>query len=75
MTERGINVSYETIRYWTQKFGRLFARNLRRTGPCVTGRWQLDEMVVRIGGRRMHLWRAVDDEGKVLDMLVHKRRN
>ena len=75
MAERGIDVSYETIRCWTQKFGRLFARNLRRKRSCPTGRWHLDEMVVRIGGRRMHLWRAVDDEGEVLDMLAQRRRN
>ena len=42
---------------------------------CTDGRWHLDEMVVRIGGRRIYLWRAVDDEGEVLDMLVQKRRN
>ena len=75
MAERGIDVSYETIRCWTRKFGRLFGRNLRTARPGPTGRWHLDEMVVRIGGRRMFLWRAVDDEGEVLDMLVQKRRN
>src|SRR5579859_1319809 len=51
------------------------ARNLRCSRPKPTGRWHLDEMVVRIGGRRMFLWRAVDDEGEVLDMLVQRRRN
>jgi len=51
------------------------ARNPRRSRPKPTGRWHLDEMVVRIGGRRMFLWRAVDDEGEVLDMLVQRRRN
>jgi putative transposase len=75
MAERGIEVSYETIRCWTLKFGRLFAHNLRRSRSRPTGRWHLDEMVVKIGGRRMYLWRAVDDEGEVLDMLVQKRRN
>jgi DDE domain len=75
LAERGIDVSYETIRCWTLKFGRLFARNLRRSRPRPTGRWHLDEMVVKIGGQRMYLWRAVDDEGEVLDMLVQKRRN
>jgi transposase-like protein len=73
--ERGIEVSYEAIRAWTLKFGQQFARNLRRSRPRPTGRWHLDEMVVRIGGRRMYLWRAVDDEGEVLDMLVQKRRD
>jgi len=75
MDERGIEVSYETIRCWTRKFGQLFARNLRKSRSAPTGRWHLDEMVVRIGGQRMYLWRAVDDEGEVLDMLVQKRRN
>jgi len=70
LAERGIDISYETIRYW-----RIFAQNLRRYGPRPTGRWHLDEMVVKINGQRMWLWRAVDDEGAVLDMLVQKRRN
>jgi len=75
MAQRGIEVSYETIRCWTLKFGRLFAQNLRRSRPTPTGRWHLDEMVVKISGWRMYLWRAVDDEGEVLDVLVQKRRN
>ena len=75
LAQRGIDVSNETIRCWTLKFGRLFAQNLRRSRPKPTGRWHLDEMVVKISGKRMWLWRAVDDEGEVLDMLVQKRRN
>jgi putative transposase len=75
LAQRGIEVSYETIRCWTLKFGGLFARNLRRRRPTPTGRWHLDEMVVKIRGRRMLLWRAVDEEGEVLDVLVQKRRN
>ena len=75
MAQRGIDLSYETIRMWTRKFGRLFAHNLRKSRPAPSARWHLDEMVVRIGGKRMYLWRAVDDEGEVLDMLVRKRRN
>jgi transposase-like protein len=75
LAQRGIEVSYETIRCWTLKFGRQFACNLRRSRPKPTGRWHLDEMVVKIGGKRMYLWRAVDDEGEVLDMLVQERRN
>ena len=54
---------------------RLFAQNLRRSRTKPTGRWHLDEMVVKIRGNRMWLWRAVDDEGEVLDVLVQKRRN
>ena len=75
MAERGFELSYETIRCWTLKFGQLFAHNLRRSRGRPTGRWHLDEMVVKIGGQGMYLWRAVDDEGEVLDMLVQKRRN
>ncbi len=75
LAQRGIEASYETIRCWTLKFGQAFARNLRRSRPKSTGRWHLDEMVVKIGGKRMWLWRAVDDEGEVLDMLAQRRRN
>ena len=75
LAQRGIEASYETIRCWTLKFGLLFAQNLRRSRPKPTSRWHLDEMVVKIAGKRMWLWRAVDDEGEVLDMLVQKRRN
>ena len=58
-----------------QKFGPLIASNLRRRRSPPSSRWHLDEMVVKIAGRRMYLWRAVDDEGEVLDVLVQKRRN
>lgn len=75
MAERGIEVSREAIRCWVIKFGPLIAANLRRRRCPPTGRWYLDEVVVKIGGRRMYLWRAVDDEGEVLDVLVQKRRN
>jgi transposase-like protein len=75
LAQRGIEASYETIRCWTLKFGRLFAQNLRQSRPTPTRRWHLDEMAVKIGGKRMWLWRAVDDEGEVLDVLVQKRRH
>jgi len=75
LAHRGVEVSYETIRCWTRKFGPLIAANLRRRRSPPTGRWHLDEMVVKVGGKRMYLWRAVDDEGEVLDVLVQKRRN
>jgi putative transposase len=75
LAQRGVEVSYETVRCWIVKFGPQFAANLRRHRPAPTGRWHLDEMFVRIGGRKMWLWRAVDDEGEVLDVLVQKRRN
>lgn len=75
LAERGIEVSYETVRCWTFKFGTGIAKKLRRTRPQPSPRWYLDEMVVRIRETRMYLWRAVDDEGDVIDMLVQKRRN
>ena len=75
LAQRGIEVSREAVRCWVNKFGPLIAANLRRRRSPPTGRWHLDEMVVKIRGRRMYLWRAVDDEGGVLDVLVQKRRN
>jgi putative transposase len=75
LAQRVIEASYETIRCWTLKFSQIFAHNLRRRRTTPTGRWHLDEMVVKISGKRMWLWRAVDDEGEVLDMLVQKCRN
>ena len=75
LAERGLDVSYETIRRWVAKFGPRFARELRRRRPRPTSRWHLDEMVVSIGGKRFWLWRAVDSEGEVLDLLVQSKRN
>src|SRR5438105_3473321 len=65
LAERGLEVSYETVRRWVLKFGPGFARRLRRSRPRPSDRWHLDEMVVRIAGKRMYLWRAVDHEGEV----------
>jgi len=75
LAARGIDVSYETIRCWTIKFGPQIARNLKRKRPPPSPRWHLDEVVCSIGGKRMYLWRAVDDEGEVLDVVVQKRRD
>ena len=75
LAERGVDISYETVRRWVLKFGPLFARELRRRRPRPTARWHLDEMAVMIAGRRFWLWRAVDDEGEVLDLLVQRRRD
>jgi len=75
LAERGLEVSYETVRRWVLKFGPGIARKLRRSRPRSSDRWHLDEMVVRIAGKRMYLWRAVDHEGEVLDMLVQRRRD
>jgi putative transposase len=74
LAERGVEISYETVRRWVLKFGPVIARRPRRRRPQPSDRWHLDEMVVRIAGRRMYLWRAVDHEGEVLDMLVQRRR-
>jgi hypothetical protein len=67
----GVEISYETVRRWVLKFGPVIARR----PPQPSARWHLDEMVVRIAGKRMYLWRAVDHEGEVLDMLVQRRRD
>src|SRR5438128_5913170 len=75
LAERGLEISYETVRRWVLKFGPGIARKLRRSRPRPSDRWHLDEMVVRIAGKRMYLWRAVDHEGEVLDMLVQRRRD
>ena len=74
LAERGIDISNETVRRWFLKFGRLISCSLRRSRPRAIARWHLDEMVIRIRGRRHWLWRAVDDEGEVLDFLVQPRR-
>src|SRR5918993_1970823 len=75
LAERGLEVSYETVRRWVLKFGPAIARRLRQRRPKPSPRWHLDEMAVRIGGERMYLWRAVDDEGEVLDVLVQRQRD
>jgi putative transposase len=75
LAQRGIEVSYETIRCWTIKFGPQIARNLKRRRPAPSPRWHLDEMVCNVGGRRMYLWRAVDDESEVLDLVMQRRRD
>src|SRR5215210_7050809 len=75
LAERGIETSYETVRRWVLKFGPAFARNLRRLRPKPASTWHLDEMVVSIQGKRMYLWRAVDSEGEVLDLLVQPKRD
>jgi len=75
LAERGIDVSYETVRCWAEKFGGAIAANIRKSRPRPGSVWHLDEMVVRINGRRMFMWRAIDQEGEVLDVLVQKRCN
>ena len=75
LAERGLDVSYKTVRRWVLKFGPSFAKELRRRRHRSTSRWHLDEMAVTIAGRQFWLWRAVDDEGEVLDLLVQRRRD
>ncbi len=75
LLERGIVVSYETIRCWAKKFGPAYARHLRRKQPSHNDIWHLDEVVITIGSRKYWLWRAVDQDGYVLDEIVQTRRN
>ena len=75
LAHSGIDVSYETIRCWTNKFGPQIARSLKRQRPPPSPRWHLDEMVSKIGGRQMYIWRAVDDEGEILGQIVQRRRD
>ena len=75
LLERGVDVSYETIRRWTAKFGPQIARNLRRRQVRPGNVWHLDEVVVKIAGKSFWLWRAVDQHGVVLDEILQARRN
>ena len=75
LAERGIDVPYETVRRWAWKFGTIIARKLRRGRPRPDGRWHLDEVFVSINGRQLYVWRAVDSEGEILDILVQPRRD
>jgi putative transposase len=75
MLERGVDVSYETIRAWCDRFGQVYANRLRRRRPRPGDKWHLDEAFVKINGAQRYLWRAVDQHGNVLDVLVQSRRN
>src|ERR671917_2078740 len=75
LAERGLDVSYETVRRWVLKFGPQFARRLRARRPRPSSQWHLDEMVVAIGKKRLWLWRAVDSEGEILDLVVQPKRD
>ncbi|TAZ87557.1 IS6 family transposase [Rhizobium ruizarguesonis] len=75
LLERGIVVSYETIRRWCRKFGAAYAKQLRRKKPSRKDIWHLDEVVISIGGRKHWPWRAVDQDGYVLDEIVQTRRD
>jgi len=75
LAERGIDLCYETVRCWANKFGPAIAANIRRKRGRADSVWHLDEVVVHINGQRMYMWRAVDKEGEVLDVLVQKSQN
>ncbi|WP_376967646.1 IS6 family transposase (plasmid) [Azospirillum sp. A26] len=75
LAKRGIEVSYETVRRWCRKFAPTFANRLSRRRPRLGGHWHLDEVFIKINGVQHYLWRAIDQEGAVLDILVQSRRN
>ena len=75
LAERGVIVSYETVRQWSRKFGAQYARRLKRREGRLGDTWHLDELFVKIQGELQYLWRAVDQDGDVIDILVQSRRN
>ena len=75
LAERGIVVSYETVRRWVKHFGPMIAADLRRRRPKPHSTWHFDEVFIKIDGRLVYLWRAVDAEGEVLDVLVQSKRD
>ena len=75
LAQRGVTVTYETIRQWCQRFGPVYARRLRRRRGRMGDTWHLVEVFVTIQGRQQYLWRAVDEDGDVLDILVQSHRN
>src|SRR5215213_8707107 len=75
LAARGIIVSHETVRQWALKFGQDFANRIRRRLPCAGDKWHLDEVAIKITGVQHWLWRAVDQNGLVLDVLVQSRRD
>jgi putative transposase len=75
MAERGVMLTYEAVRYWCRKFGQAYANQLRRRRPRLGDKWYLDEVFLTINGTRHYLWRAVDQDGHVLDIRVQRRRD
>jgi putative transposase len=75
MAERGVTLTYEAVRYWCRKFGQQYANELRRRSPRPGDKWHLDEVFLTIHGERHYRWRAVDQDGHVLDILVQRRRD
>ncbi|MEP1231388.1 MAG: IS6 family transposase, partial [Litorimonas sp.] len=75
MVERDVDISYETIRRWVDKFGTVYAKRIKSRAEAPSPVWHLDEVYTKINGKMVYLWRAVDDEGTVLDVVVQSRRN
>jgi putative transposase len=75
MAERGISLTYEAVRSWCRKFEQAYANALRQRHPRPGDKWHLDEVFLAIRGKRHYLWRAVDQDGQVLDILVQRRRD
>jgi putative transposase len=75
LAERGIVVSYETVRRWVNHFGPMIAADLRKRRPKPHATWHLDEVYLKIDGRLVYVWRTVDAEGEILDLLVQSKRN
>jgi len=75
LAQRGVTLSYETVRRWVNHFGPMIAADLRKRRPKPHTTWHLDEVYLRIDGRMVYLWRAVDAEGEVLDVLAQSKRN
>ncbi len=75
LAERGITITYESIRQWCQKFGPDYARKLKKQQGRLGDTWHIDEVFVTIQGERQYLWRAVDQDGDVIDILVQRRRH
>lgn len=75
MLARGVIASYETVCRWCRKFGQTYANDLRRRRPRPGDKWHLDEVFVKINGVQKYLWRAVDADGNVLDILLQNRRD
>ncbi len=75
LAERGITVTYETVRQWCRKFAPAYAGKLKKPQGRLGDMWQLDEVFVSIHGEQQYLWQAVDQDGDTIDMLVQRRRN
>ena len=75
LAERSITVTYETVRQWCQKFGPAYTRKLKKRQGRLGDTWHIDEVFVTIQGKRQYLWRAVDQDGDMIDILVQRRRN